>query len=72
MAAEGEEEEEEGSTIAAEAAAASEAKSGRLTVELRNCGALTRIVGVRAAALEERLSLDVVGCGSLPASARHG
>jgi hypothetical protein len=72
-AAEGEEEEEEGSTIAAEAAAAaSEAKSGRLTVELRNCGALTRIVGVRAAALEERLSLDVVGCGSLPASARRG
>ena len=72
-AAEGEEEEEEGSTIAAEAAAAaSEAKSGRLTVELRNCGALTRIVGVRAAASEKRLSLDVVGCGSLPASARRG
>lgn len=38
---------------------------GVLRVDVRNCSLLKRLVGVRAAALEGRLSLDMAGCTSL-------
>jgi hypothetical protein len=41
-----------------------------LRLDLRNCAALTRLVGIRAAALEGRLDADLVGCTSLPRTAR--
>lgn len=44
--------------------------SDSLRLDLRNCAALTRLVGIRAAALEGRLDADLVGCLSLPQSAR--
>jgi hypothetical protein len=41
-----------------------------LRLDLRNCVSLTRLVGIRAAALEGRLDADLVGCLSLPQNAR--
>jgi hypothetical protein len=55
-----EEEEEEEETVA----------DGALRLDLRNCSSLVRLVGVRAAALEGRLFVDLTGCASLPVSAR--
>jgi hypothetical protein len=46
------------------------AVSEALRLDLRNCAALTRLVGIRAAALEGRLDADLVGCTSLPRTAR--
>ena len=46
------------------------AVSDALRLDLRNCAALTRLVGIRAAALEGRLDADLVGCLSLPRTAR--
>ncbi len=42
----------------------------RVRLDLRNCVALTRLVGVRKAAMEGRLVADLGGCAALPASAR--
>ena len=44
--------------------------SDALRLDLRNCAALTRLVGIRAAAMEGRLDADLVGCLSLPRIAR--
>jgi hypothetical protein len=46
------------------------AVSEALRLDLRNCAALTRLVGIRAAALEGRLDADLVGCTSFPRTAR--
>ena len=46
------------------------AVSDALRLDLRNCAALTRLVGIRAAALEGRLDADLVGCTSFPRTAR--
>jgi hypothetical protein len=43
---------------------------GPVRVDVRNCSSLERLVGVRAAAMEGRLSVDLRGCTSLPPSAR--
>ena len=43
---------------------------GPVRVDVRNCSSLERLVGVRAAATEGRLSVDLRGCTSLPPSAR--
>ena len=43
---------------------------GPVRVDVRNCSSLERLVGVRTAATEGRLSVDLRGCTSLPPSAR--
>ena len=45
-------------------------KNRSIRVDLRNCSSLERLVGVRAAATEGRLTVDLRGCTSLPPSAR--
>ena len=45
-------------------------KNQSIRVDLRNCSSLERLVGVRAAATEGRLTVDLRGCTSLPPSAR--
>jgi hypothetical protein len=41
-----------------------------LKLDLRNCVALTRLVGLRSRALEGKLAIDLAGCDSLPDSER--